>query len=147
MLYANVRYILSIDVAGHIAQGIKVVKTPSPLLRGMYKSKLNHYRQVGRIHSFTWLDEEVRQGAMPGFTSHVDVNFKDGHKIRCSSQDVYSRKKVSREVAATKAIDMIEMLALSPTDQQIHSSPKNLGIQAEAQQHDARSLPHATPRV
>ena len=118
-------------VTGHIAQGIKVVKAPSPLLRGTYKSKLNHYRQVGRIHSFTWLDREVRQGAMSGFKSHVDVTFKDGHKIQCSSQDVYSRKSVSREAAATKAVNMIKMLALSPTDQRVHSSPKNLACKGK----------------
>ena len=130
----NVCCIMSIVVvgyvAGYVAQGIEVIETP-PHLLGMYKSKLNHYRQVGRIHSFTWLDEEVQQGDMSGFISHVDVNFKDGHKIRCSSEDVYSKKSVSREAAATKAIDMIETLALPPTDQLIYSSPASLAYKGE----------------
>ena len=118
----------TVAVAGFVAQGIKVMKAPSPLLLGTYESKLNHYQQVGQIHSFTWHDKEVQKGAMPGFTSYVEVNLKDGRKIQCSSHSVYSRKCVSREAAATKAIHMIdEMLALSPPrDQLICSGSESL---------------------
>ena len=106
---------------GLVSREVEHVKVHSPPSSGVYRSKLNSYQQCGRISSFTWHDEEQKdiKGAKLGFTSWVVVSIKDGHKIECNSQGMYSSKSTSREAAASKAISVLEDMPVSlPT---VHS--------------------------
>ena len=114
---------------GLIAREVEVVKVHSPPSSGVYKSKLNNYRQSGRICSFKWLDEEKEhpKGAKIGFTSCVVTYLNDGRKIECNSQGIYSSKGGSREAAAANAVTVLDkMLASSPIVHLTCSGAENL---------------------